>query len=114
MQTTTRIMIGFSTFLLAAASGAHAVDAPGTPPPETGIVTPLTGDRDSSPSFPSASPASDTGCAGETTGETPFAGKAAVPTMINGAVVSPGTIRSAADWCAGAYDPEAGTNFADH
>ncbi len=37
-----------------AVGGVSAADAPSTPPPATGVITPLTGDRDSAPS---ASPA---------------------------------------------------------
>lgn len=112
MKTTPKTTIAFCALILAAAAGtAPAVAAPGTPPRDTGSVTPLTGDRDSSPSFPSASPATEVRCAGQTESSTPVTGIFVAPVMINGAPLPQGTARGGADWCAGAYSPAAGTNF---
>lgn len=94
--------------LAAAAAPALAGDAPGTPPPATGIVTPLTGDRDSSLDYPPASPApAPERCPGQRLAVKGPVGRESV----NGAIVPTGSARGGSDWCAGKYDPAAGTNF---
>jgi len=103
--------------LSCAVGAAGAADAPSTPPPATGVVNPLTGDRDSAPS---ASPATTTqmGCRGtaldittappvRTTGV-----QGVEPKMYNGGPTPATPASSDPTWCAGAYSPTTGTNFA--
>ena len=109
--------------VLACGIASAAFARPSTPPPATGIITPLTGDRDSAPS---ASPATDpaAGCQANPVGSVTMNG-AVVPAphatttatgvrsavVINGAAV-PGTAPvPGAGWCGGAYSESAGTNF---
>lgn len=115
----------FALGLSGVASAASAADAPFTPPPATGVLNPLTGDRDSAPS---ASPATtgDMGCRGPGTGivmmngaptptSPPPAGRSiqgVEPKMVNGGPM-PAAVPTDGDpaWCGGAYSPSSGTNF---
>lgn len=109
--------------VLACDVASVAFARPSTPPPATGIITPLTGDRDSAPS---ASPATDpaAGCQANPVGSVMMNG-AVVPAphatttatgvrsavVINGAAVPGAAPAPGAEWCGGAYSESAGTNF---
>lgn len=120
---TIALIAAFVSVLGAAQAGAGT--APGTPPPATGFQTPLTGDRDT---YPSASVATGGGaCRGVSGGTVIMNGalvpmpsaevsgmvSATAPMIINGGPVPSRTVVSNdPSWCAGAYAPELGTNFA--
>jgi len=109
--------------VLACGIASAAFARPSTPPPATGIITPLTGDRDSAPS---ASPATDpaAGCQANPVGSVMMMNGAVVPApatttatgvrsavVINGAAVPGAAPAPGAESCGGAYSESAGTNF---
>jgi hypothetical protein len=112
-------IIGLSVILVATPLAGAALAGPGapsTPPPATGFVTPLTGNRDDSPDWPAAIQAPDpcTSESREGSAMTTTTMRSVAPTMVNGAMVPAPLIGPrAAAWCGGAYDPQAGTNFSD-
>ena len=112
-----------------AAPALAGLGAPGTPPPETGILTPYNSTRDAAPDeYPSASIRGTLRCAGQggstllngasvpdaPASQAPVIGlqSTAAPAIVNGAPV-PTIVSSGNDptWCEGAYRSDAGTNY---
>ncbi len=108
--------IAFVAVVLACSAASVALARPSTPPPKTGVITPLTGDRDSAPSAsPATSPAA--GCQANPVGSVLVNGastpaphaaaggngvrSAATPVIVNGAAVPGAASAPGSGWCGG-------------
>jgi hypothetical protein len=127
-------LIGLSLASALASPALAGTGAPASPPPETGIVTPYNGQRDSAPDEYPAASVMRARCAGQR-GQTVLENGAATPgpassapqevsdpaasagqasAMVRGAT-TPDRRSPASDptWCEGAYRPDAGSNFGE-